>query len=104
MSKETLHYILLNADKPLVAADLAQRLHLIGSRETQRRKVRALIKKLRDEGNWIIATIWEGYKLTKDFSEWREYNERCTIGAKRIFKEVSQKKEKAKAAYQPTLF
>lgn len=79
--------------EPIVAADLAAKLNLFGSRETQRRKVRALIKELRDEGQWIVASLWCGYFLTSDFSLWRDYLEGRKIDAKRIFAEVHKRKK-----------
>jgi len=85
--------LLKAADKPMTAALIAARLYLSGSRETQRRHVRALIKHLRDEcGTHIIATLWGGYFLTDDLQLWRDYNEGRSITAKRIFAEVHKRK------------
>jgi len=96
--------ILENADRPIVAADLAYLLGLQGSREGQRRRVRALIKELRDEGCWIIATLSDGYWLTDDFALWRDYLENRKIDAKRIFAEISRRREQVSARKQGQLF
>ena len=66
----------------MVAAGLAARLYLCGSRETQRRHVRAIIEYLRNAGNWIVATNSEGYSLTADPGAWRNYQQRRQNNAK----------------------
>ena len=86
--------LLQAATEPIVAPDLARLLGLAGSRETQRRHVRALIKHLRDIcGLHIIATLWGGYLLTGDEQLWRDYNEGRQIDAKRILA-VTHKRKK----------
>ena len=72
------------ADKPRVAAEIAELLELGGRRETQRRHVRAIIKQLRDEGEKIVATLSGGYMLTNDEKIWREYLEGRKIDAKSL--------------------
>ena len=85
--------LLKAAAEPIVAADLAARLGLSGSRESQRRHVRAIIEYLRKEsGCWIVGLNPEGYFLTKDRQLWRDYNEGRSITAKRIFAEVHKRK------------
>ena len=85
--------LLQAAAEPIVAADLAARLGLSGSRETRRRHVRAIIKHLRDNGSHIIATLWGGYLLTDDLPLWRDYNDGRQIDAKRILA-VTHKRKK----------
>lgn len=77
--------VLQVARGPIVAADLAARLYLSGSRETRRRHVRKIIEYLREAGNWIIANNREGCKLTTDPKKWRDYQEQRQIEAKRTF-------------------
>lgn len=72
------------ARTPQTAAALAGRLALSGSRETQRRHIRALVERLRDDGAWIVAVDAAGYRLTTDAAEWKQYNESRKIGAKQI--------------------
>lgn len=87
--------ILADSGEPIVAADIARRLHLAGSRETQRRRVRAIIKHLRDEtGAKIVATLGGGYMITDDEKIWREYLDGKLIDAKRIIGRAAQKKRK----------
>ena len=86
--------ILQEAAEPIVAADLAGKLRLSGARETQRRHVRAIIKKLRETGSWIVATLQGGYWLTDDDSMWLDYQEDRKIDAKRILGQ-SHKRQKA---------
>ena len=87
--------VLADADQPVVAADIAKRLHLSGGRETQRRHVRAIIKHLRDEAAAkIVATLGGGYMITADDAIWREYLEGKLIDAKRIIGRTAEKKRK----------
>lgn len=72
------------ASEPLVAADLARKLHLAGCRETQRRHVRAIIKQLRDNGSQIVATLQGGYFITEDRQTWRDYLEGRQIDCKKV--------------------
>jgi biotin operon repressor len=84
--------LLKSAAEPMVAANLARKLLLSGSRETQRRHVRALIKHLRDNGSQIVATQWGGYLLTDDPVLWRDYLDGRQIDAKRILGETHKRK------------
>jgi len=87
--------ILQAAAQPLVAAELAHRLGLQGSRETQRRHIRALVRHLRDDCTAkIIATTQAGYWLTDDPDMWADYLEGRQIDAKRILA-VTYKKKKS---------
>lgn len=97
--------LLSNANEPIVAADLAAKLYLTGSRETQRRHIRAIIKQLRDNGSMIIATLWGGYFLTNDPQLWREYLKGRQIGAKRVLGETHKRRRMlTDAAGQGVLF
>lgn len=81
-----------SAGEPIVAAKLAKKLRLSGSRESQRRHIRAIIEHLRDNGSMIIATLQAGYWLTEDTSLWRDYLEGRQIDAKRILGETHKRK------------
>jgi len=81
-----------SADKPLVAADIATKMRLPGNRETQRRHVRALVEKLRENGSMIVANLQDGYSLTEDLHIWRDYLEGRQIDAKQIFGETHRRK------------
>ena len=76
--------ILKAASGPIVAADLARRLGLTGSRESQRRQVREIISRLRDQGEWIVANTQGGYLLTDDPAEWARYNTDRANNGKRV--------------------
>jgi len=97
--------ILQKANCTIVAADLAARLRLAGTRETQRRHVRAIIKHLRDNGNWVVATLQGGYFLTTDRRLWNDYNEGRQIDAKRVLA-ITHKRERTlfNSAGQGVLF
>ena len=76
-----------------MAADIAVKLGLIGKRETQRRHVRKLIKKLRENGMQIVATLKDGYELTEDMEANKKYLDDRQIGAKRVLGETHKKKK-----------
>ena len=81
-----------SADKPLVAADLAQKMHLPGNRESQRRHVRAIIEQLREGGSMVVATLQDGYFLTDDLQVWKKYLEDRQIDAKSVLGETHRRK------------
>ncbi len=83
------------AEMPVVAADLAKRLGLAGNRESQRRQVRAIIKHLRDQGEWICATMQGGYLLTDEAPVWAKYNSAQANNGKRV---IGQSHNRNKAA------
>jgi len=85
--------LLEEAKEPLVAAVIAQKFHLPGKRETQRRHVRAIIEYLRQHGSMVIATLSAGYWLTKDEALYKEYLEGRQIDAKRILGETGRQKK-----------
>lgn len=87
--------ILKAATEPMVAADIAARLGLGGSHETRRRKVRAIVQRLRDGDEMIVATNNQGYWLTKDMQLWRDYLADRVIDAKRVLADAHRKKGKA---------
>ena len=74
--------VLEAADAPLRAIAIARRLHLAGSRETQRRHVRAVVKLLRDKGCRIAASLHGGYFLAEEDDVWRAYLRSRQIDAK----------------------
>ena len=90
--------LLQTADEPLVAAEIAARLHLAGSRESRRRHVRRIVEHLRDNGSWVIATQQQGYWLTSEAQMWRDYINGCEIQAKRILAESGRRKRRAAGA------
>ena len=92
------------ADGPMTAVQIAGKLRLDGSIETQRRAVRAMVKELRDHGHWIVATLVGGYALTKNSATWKDYSEHRTIDARRIFWELSDRKKQMSDGNQGLLF
>lgn len=87
--------ILKAAADPITAVDLARRLGLAGERESRRRQVRAIIQHLRDQGEWICATMQGGYLLTDDAGVWSRYNAGRAINGKRV---IGQSHNRNKAA------
>jgi len=96
--------ILENADKPIVAADLAEQLRLDGCRETKRRHVRAIVKHLRDNDSMIVAVGAAGYYLTEDVKVWQDYLDGRQIDAKRILGETGKRKKEVAGKNQGLLF
>lgn len=87
--------LLETATEPMVAADIATRISLIGSRESQRRKVRALIRHLRNQcRSKIVATLTGGYFLTRDDELWSDYLAGRQIDAKRILGTAYKQRKK----------
>jgi len=97
-------FILQEASGPMTAAELAGQLYLQGLRETQRRRVRALVKQLRDNGSMIVATLAGGYWLTKDHRLWTDYLEGRQIDAKRVLGQTYGRQKQARARRQEFLF
>lgn len=97
--------VLESATEPIVAADLARKLYLVGNRESQRRHVRAIVEHLRKNGSQIVATRRDGYSLIEDSQLWRDYLDGRQIDAKRILGETHKRKRMlADAAGQGLLF
>jgi len=88
----------------LTATELARKLNLAGSRESQRRHVRAIVEHLRGDGEMIIATLQNGYFLTGDERLWKDYLEGLQIGAKRILGETHRRKKLVDSQGQGLLF
>ncbi|MFA7485593.1 MAG: hypothetical protein WCZ89_06180 [Phycisphaerae bacterium] len=84
--------ILREAERPLVAAELAGMLNLSGSRESRRRHMRAIIKQLRDGGEMIVADLKGGYWLTHDKVIWKDYLEGRQLDAKKILGDTHKKR------------
>ena len=84
--------ILEQADRAVVAIELAERLGIGGNRETRRRHVRAIIEQLRETGAMVVATLQDGYFLTEDTSLWRNYLDGRQIDAKKILGQTHRKK------------
>jgi len=85
--------ILQRLTVPIVAAGLADLLGLAGSRETKRRHVRAIIKRLRDKGVMVVAVGISGYFITEDTTIWKDYLKGRQITAKRIIGETHRRKK-----------
>jgi len=85
--------VLCRTEAAMTAAELAGRLALTGCRESQRRHIRALVKRLRDEGKWIVATLQGGYWLTEDRDLWRDWLEHRSIDAKRLIGESHRRQK-----------
>jgi biotin operon repressor len=85
--------ILQQAKEPMTAALLAARLGLSGCRESQRRRVRAIIEELRNKGWPIVANQIDGCWLAKNSKEWRDYLEGRKIEAKQQIGEAHRRKK-----------
>jgi hypothetical protein len=96
--------LLETADGPMTAVQIAGKLRLDGSIETQRRTVRGWVKELRDRGYWVVATLVEGYALTRNAATWKDYSEHRAIDARRIFWELSDRKKQMSDGNQGLLF
>ena len=96
--------ILEEQAEPITAADMAAKLHLAGNRETQRRRVRAIVRHLRENGSRIVATLTDGYWLTEDEKTWREFQVHRQVDAKRILAESQRKVRQVNESGQGMLF
>jgi len=86
-------HLLTSATVPIVAADLAEKIGLAGSRETQRRKVRAIICYLRENGSMIVADTNRGYFLTKDKKVYQDYLDGKQVAAKCVLGRTGKRKK-----------
>ena len=95
-----------NAARPVTAAALANLLELTGSRETQRRKVRAIVRALRKAGHRVCANLSTGYWLARSGQEWSDYQAAVKAKACFAFVEISRNKSAAtdRANNQGSLF
>lgn len=97
--------ILEAQDQPITAIQIAVRLGLAGCRESRRRRVRAIIKHLREVcGVRIVATLSGGYWITEDDNIWRQWLEDRAIDAKIVLGEVYRRKKAAAERGQGLLF
>ena len=96
--------LLEQQERPIVAADLAQLLGLAGVRETQRRTVRRIVQRLRDDGAHVVATLQGGYWLTEDKQTWRDWLEHRKIDGKVIIGEAHRRQKALSEGHQPCLF
>jgi len=87
--------ILTEAEEPLVAVEIAARMNLGGSRESRRRRVRAIVHHLRAGGAMIVATLTGGYWLTEDLATWQQWLEHRQIDAKQILGESHRRQKQA---------
>lgn len=76
---------LIKEQGPILAISLADQLAIVGDRENKRRRIRAIVKHLRNDcGELIIGDFLSGYTLTKDLKIWQEYLDSRQFGAKKI--------------------
>ena len=85
--------LLESAEGAMTAIELAVGLHLSGNRETQRRHIRHLIRRLREDGSMIMATLQDGYYLTSDSQLYEDYLAGRQIGAKKVLGETHRRKK-----------
>jgi len=85
--------VLKSATGPLAAIEIAERAGIGGKHETRRRKIRAIVSRLRDGGHWICSSIHDGYYLTRDRDEWKLYQDERMIEAKQTIGNASQNKK-----------
>ena len=95
--------LLKSATEPIVAAELGIRLGLSGSRESQRRVIRSMVKCLRDNGSKIVATLQGGYWLTDDAEIWSEYLNGRKIDAKMTIGEAHRRQRLSQEASSQTM-
>lgn len=85
--------VLQDAKGPMTAIEIAARLGLGGCRESQRRRVRAIIEELRNKGWRIAANQTDGCWIARDDQEWRDYLESRKIEAKQQIGEAHRRKK-----------
>jgi hypothetical protein len=87
--------MLRESETPLLAVEIAGKLHLDGSHETQRRHVREIISELRNRAHWIVANLTSGYWLTTDPTLWADWCQNKMIDAKRIIGDAARRRQSA---------
>ena len=98
-------YGLLRASaSPMTAAKIAESLGMGGCRETQRRHVRAIIKRLREAGCRVVADNKDGYQLTADDGLYARYLELQKRRATRRIGEAHGRQMACYAGGQGALF
>ena len=76
---------LIREQGPVRAITLADKLGIIGDRETKRRHIRAIVQYLRNDcGIMLVADLMHGYFVTDDKKVWQDYLDGRQIGAKKI--------------------
>jgi len=85
--------ILQRANAPMTAIEIAAMLHLDGCRESQRRRVRAIIEELRNRGVKVVANQTAGCWIAKNEEQWRDYLEGRMIEAKHQIGEAYNRKQ-----------
>jgi biotin operon repressor len=85
--------IFQQAAGPMTAIEIATKLGLEGCRESQRRRVRAIIEELRNKGWPIAANQKDGCWMAKNAAEWRQYLEGRKIDAKQQIGEAHRRKK-----------
>lgn len=98
------HETLWRSERAWTAAELAARIGVGGSRETQRRHIREIIRRLRQQGCRIVATLQDGYAYTEDAEIWKDYVEGRKIDAKRILAEAGKRTRELRSQGQGQLF
>ncbi len=98
--------LLQQADGPMTAIELAEKLGLGGCRETKRRHVREILTRLREGGHWIVGLNPDGNCLTHDPAAWKAYCEGRISEAKRRIGQAHKRKKAmvADASGQGVLF
>jgi len=91
---ECLSLLVIASGMPRTAASIARQLGLSGTRETQRRHVRAIIDHLRAGGCKVVGGSC-GYWLTDDEKTWRDYLDSRQIGAKAVLGVTGQRKRES---------
>jgi len=96
--------LLQAATEPITAAHLAGALSLGGCHESQRRQIRTIIKKLRENGERIAATMQTGYFIAYHDDVWKAYNESRQIEAKTTLSQTHRRNKAIPDKYQDKLF
>ena len=82
--------VLKAAAGAMSAIEIAERAGITGKHETRRRKIRAIVSRLRDGGHWICSSIHDGYYMARDRAEWRRYQGERMDDAKHTIGDASR--------------
>ena len=83
---------LIKEQGPILAITIADKLGLAGTRETKRRRIRAIVQHLRNEcGTMIVANTMGGYFLTDDSLMWQGYLNGRQVDAKKLLGQTHKK-------------
>ena len=105
-----LAHLVRHPDRPISAVELADAAGIPGLHETKRRRVRELIRELREQGRRVCAGSGHdtdcGLWLARDDAEWRAYLESRRSMLRFEFAELSRTQRAAseRGAGQGTLF